>query len=961
MAVIESWFDQDLTKAVKVQYLDGNVFSADNQGNKVGVRVFQNGEAASLSGTISANIIRADGATVTQSGSFSGNEASVILPESAYAVPGVISIIIKNTVSSVITTLCAVVATVYESTTSTIVDPGTIIPSVQALIDQIDTAVSSIPADYSSLWTKLAPAFSTSTAYVAGQYVTYNGGLYRFITAHAAGSWNSSHVVAVNLGGEITDLKSALFHIIEDGTYRFNPAKFYNRGLNSVGEFNAKTNRVSSLEVEYAERDLIIYPQSGYRFYVCNFNSGGTYVNSSQWNDTRYVIAKGSYYKISIALVTETEETADIATFVDKLIISPSDNERIEIDENGIKTIYPSLAIGEGICSFRWEFGTISGSGYNSENNKWVRTVDYIPTDNKVILLSALSTYRVYVDYFNSESPAGFVKYVQLPTAGGSIFLDTEYKFFRICMKKADESTLTISEAVTANPVKIYTSGSVEIMKLTEHDGWFNASGVVQDQTEDEEKYTEYIPIGNAERIRWEINYQTDHTGELWVVYMIEFKDGTLTRYAPANVGSNQKPLYTIDIPANAEYIAFSYRTYGETYTNKVYSIRNIAKPGLTQAEISKDISRNTFRSSNAFNPYRFCPFHDHLFIENNYLGLDGIIPSESLHHVRISRRLGFNVMEGNCHKTYDNHYVIIHGSSGKFGGEVVHIDGETDISNVAISSKTLEWIQENVIYNSSIAKYRTTIPTIEEWLIECRESGIVPLLQMVDKGTYDIANQIMGKDNYIAYHGDRKLTSAPIVEYLSLETKDAILEHCRMMGVPYLYTMANPSSFTDSELTEIVDAVHQEGFMIGIAGCYLTETDWQRVRNLGFDFSASGWRTPEIVMGDIADLTSEQDFSAFDIEGGTVSGGVLSLDEGGTVGWSSDVGVFLSSYSLHIVFDGTIKVKMGNYINNLTLTSDGTKDIWLSTYRLNTFPNFIITATASTDITSITFKAKKC
>lgn len=41
--------------------------------------------------------------------------------------------------------------------------------------------------------TDLAPAFSTSSAYAVGQYVTYDGDLYRCISAHTAGAWNSNH------------------------------------------------------------------------------------------------------------------------------------------------------------------------------------------------------------------------------------------------------------------------------------------------------------------------------------------------------------------------------------------------------------------------------------------------------------------------------------------------------------------------------------------------------------------------------------------------------------------------------------------------------------------------------------------------------------------------------------------------------------------------------------------------
>lgn len=222
MALIESWFKQDLNKAVSVQYLCGNVFSQDNLANKVGVSVYSDGEAATLSGSISANVIRSDGTTVSVAGSFSGNQAWVILPQAAYAIPGLISIIIKCTSSTTITTLCAVVATVYNSITDPVIDPGTIIPSVQNLIAQIEAAVATIPADYSSLWTSLAPAFSTSTAYKAGEYVTYNGKLYRFIKDHAVGSWVSGDVTAVNLGEETWKLnnETRIYNsLTNEGTY----------------------------------------------------------------------------------------------------------------------------------------------------------------------------------------------------------------------------------------------------------------------------------------------------------------------------------------------------------------------------------------------------------------------------------------------------------------------------------------------------------------------------------------------------------------------------------------------------------------------------------------------------------------------------------------------------------------------------------------------------------------------
>ena len=151
MAVIETWYNQDLQAPVQVQYLDGNVFSQDNLGNLIGVHVFDDGEPAVLSGTVSGNVIRADGGTVAVTGSLTGNDCYIILPAAAYAIPGPISIIIKLSGGGSDTTLCAVVANVYQASTDTPVDPGTIIPSIQDLIAQIQAAVATIPVDYSSL------------------------------------------------------------------------------------------------------------------------------------------------------------------------------------------------------------------------------------------------------------------------------------------------------------------------------------------------------------------------------------------------------------------------------------------------------------------------------------------------------------------------------------------------------------------------------------------------------------------------------------------------------------------------------------------------------------------------------------------------------------------------------------------------------------------------------------------
>ena len=51
--------------------------------------------------------------------------------------------------------------------------------------------------------TDLAPAFSTATAYAVGQYVSYDGNIYKCTSAHSAGAWVAGDFTLVAVGSEL--------------------------------------------------------------------------------------------------------------------------------------------------------------------------------------------------------------------------------------------------------------------------------------------------------------------------------------------------------------------------------------------------------------------------------------------------------------------------------------------------------------------------------------------------------------------------------------------------------------------------------------------------------------------------------------------------------------------------------------------------------------------------------------
>ena len=142
MAMIETWLKTDLKHVVRVQSLDGNLFSADNAANRVGVILTDNGQPSNIVGGIVAYLIRPDEATLIISGQSSSNRAWVYLPASAYVKVGPFSLVIKNGT----TTIGACTGYIYRSTTDEIVDPGHVIPSIEELLAELENMRSATRA-----------------------------------------------------------------------------------------------------------------------------------------------------------------------------------------------------------------------------------------------------------------------------------------------------------------------------------------------------------------------------------------------------------------------------------------------------------------------------------------------------------------------------------------------------------------------------------------------------------------------------------------------------------------------------------------------------------------------------------------------------------------------------------------------------------------------------------------------
>lgn len=221
--ILPNWYDVDIQNPISPVPLQQILATGDKAANRIGVRLYSGGEAYSPGGSCRGYVLRADGATVPiLDGTISGNEMSIDLPEAAYAVQGSVVISIVNITSGSATTVFLGVGSVNRTQSDVVIDPGEVLDDINTLIEAIEAAVESIPADYSDLQAGVAPAFSTSTAYAAGDYVWYNGELYRFIAAHAAGSWTGTDAqkkAAVSEFGTLRAEMAAVQDSVDDLTH----------------------------------------------------------------------------------------------------------------------------------------------------------------------------------------------------------------------------------------------------------------------------------------------------------------------------------------------------------------------------------------------------------------------------------------------------------------------------------------------------------------------------------------------------------------------------------------------------------------------------------------------------------------------------------------------------------------------------------------------------------------------
>jgi hypothetical protein len=138
MAQFVNIFDVDLMKSHAPVRLNQMIASGNHEANRIGANVYDNGQPAALNGQCSGLVLRADGTTVPITGTISGNQAYIVLDQSACEVPGDIQVAVNWVSGDNITTLLVAYGVVIQTDSGAYIQPSEPIPDITELLAEID-------------------------------------------------------------------------------------------------------------------------------------------------------------------------------------------------------------------------------------------------------------------------------------------------------------------------------------------------------------------------------------------------------------------------------------------------------------------------------------------------------------------------------------------------------------------------------------------------------------------------------------------------------------------------------------------------------------------------------------------------------------------------------------------------------------------------------------------------------
>lgn len=348
----------------------------------------------------------------------------------------------------------------------------------------------------------------------------------------------------------------------------------------------------------------------------------------------------------------------------------------------------------------------------------------------------------------------------------------------------------------------------------------------------------------------------------------------------------------------------------------------------------------------------------DRLFIAHRGVNMRSTIAGEnSLESVRLSKRAGFQCIETDVRLTADSVLVVMHDNS--LNRTCLNIDGSELTNKVYVAKVTMEDLNSNYILKAEEPDNRTNIPTLKEFLIECKKQGLLPFIEpkIFDetgkhyKNIIDLADEVMGKNNYIITSNNRA----------NIVIRELYLNDVPMMGILYQTTFEaieslgniimaiSTSQFTIKDYEFFVKKAKESGFETESHADNFNS--FAMINNNDIDYISTDFLAPDLKDNSLL-LIDYKNFEKFDYNGKLADGTIqLSADDVLTVTEKLSE-VYFGGIYLELEIKGSCDVFLAN--QNFTIENSKTERYKHQLMLYNTTPSFSITAKDKCEISNV-------
>ena len=292
------------------------------------------------------------------------------------------------------------------------------------------------------------------------------------------------------------------------------------------------------------------------------------------------------------------------------------------------------------------------------------------------------------------------------------------------------------------------------------------------------------------------------------------------------------------------------------------------------------------------------------------------IVPSQSLYDIAYAKMLGFEVIEANLKTCSDGVVVVKHGTAdGGLGQGLIFASGSGYTESTKFSEITSTALRQNVTYDSQWPKFRSHIPTLDEFCAECARLDMIPYLRGINATSLAIARKYFPDEKMIIEGVPRGDFKGLMTIYGSLSDPDDILAVCKNYGSPFYYGYAAGAVASDESVSNVVKKLHENGFMVAVA--YVTAQRYKHLAGLGVDFLASTTEAsiPAFYEGNALNIVgcSSEELTLVGATYDSATGTIAMAQDDLIRIYSDKLAGNASKICLRIIFDGVVDISFGS------------------------------------------------